>query len=210
LSATARRRAETDARSLEAEVVTSILFAIIAVLAIGEFLLFGALAEAYRDIRQIREQADIIDRATPVELGRAYNQAPSAVGLHTELDSAARAVVVYIDKRCGTCKMIANSLNGGIPRGVWLAVVSESADEAFEWLAEAAITPESEPGRRIIAISPDEVERHLGQVPTPLAIEIENGRLVRAKGIPSVRQFYSLVPTVITLSAPGKQEVSRS
>lgn len=191
--------------------VTSILFAIIAVLAIGEFLLFGALAEAYRDIRQIREQADIIDRASPVELGRAYNQAPSEIGLRAELDSAARAVVVYIDRRCGTCQMIAGSLNGGLPRGVWLAVVSESADEAFEWLAEAAaITPESEPGRRVIAISADEVERHLGQVPTPLAIEIENGRLARAKGIPSVRQFYALIPTVITLSAPAKQEVSRS
>jgi hypothetical protein len=61
-----------------------------------------------------------------------------------------------------------------------------------------------------MAISPDEVERHLGQmVPTPLAIEIENGRLVRAKGVPSVRQFYSLVPTLITL-APAEQEVSRS
>jgi hypothetical protein len=194
----------------EAEVVTSILLAIIAVLAIGEFLLFGALAEAYRDIRQIREQADLTDRATPVDLGRAYNQAPSEVGLHSELDSAARAVVVYIDKRCGTCQMIASSLNGGVPRGVWLAVVSESTDEAFEWLAETGISPDSEPGRRVMAISPDEVERHLGQmVPTPLAIEIENGRLVRAKGVPSVRQFYSLVPTLITL-APAEQEVSRS
>lgn len=190
--------------------VTSILFAIIAVLAIGEFLLFGALAEAYRDIRQIREQADVIDRATPVDLGRAYNQAPSEVGLHAELDSATRAVVVYIDKRCGTCRMIANSLSGGVPRGVWLAVVSESAHEAFEWLAEAAISPDSEPGRRVKVISPSEVERHLGQVPTPLAIEIENGRLVRAKGVPSVRQFYSLVPTLITLSAPAEQKVSRS
>lgn len=191
--------------------VTSILFAIIAVLAVGEFLLFGALAEAYRDIRQIREHADIIDRASPVELGRAYNQAPSKIGLRAELDSAARAVVVYIDRRCGTCQMIAGSLNGGIPRGVWLAVVAESADEAFEWLAEAAaISAESEPGHRIMAISADEVERHLGQVPTPLAIEIDNGRVVRAKGIPSVRQFYSLIPTVITLAAPVKQEVSRS
>lgn len=190
--------------------VTSILFAIIAVLAIGEFLLFGALAEAYRDIRQIREQADVIDRATPVDLGLAYNQAPSEVGLQAELDSAVRAVVVFIDKRCGTCRMIASSLNGGIPRGVWLAVVSESAAEAFEWLAEAAISPDSEPGHRVMAISPGEVERHLGQVPTPLAIEIENGRLVRAKGVPSVRQFYSLVPTLITLSVPAEQEVSRS
>jgi hypothetical protein len=107
--------------------------------------------------------------------------------------------------------MIASSLNGGVPRGIWLAVVSESPHEAFEWLAEAAISPDSESGRRVMAISPDEVERHLGEmVPTPLAIEIENGRLVRAKGIPSVRQFYSLVPTLITLSATAEQEVSRS
>ena len=55
----------------------SILFAVIAVLAVGEVRLFGALAEAYRDIRQIREHANVIDKSTPVDLGQAYNQVPS-------------------------------------------------------------------------------------------------------------------------------------
>jgi hypothetical protein len=107
-------------------VTTSILFAVIAVLAVGEFLLFGALAEAYRDIRQIREYANVVDKSTPVGLGQAYNQVPSRVGLHPDLDSAARAVVVYVDKRCGTCRMIVSSLNGGVPRGVWLVVIAEN------------------------------------------------------------------------------------
>ncbi|HEX6526369.1 MAG TPA: hypothetical protein VF070_41100 [Streptosporangiaceae bacterium] len=190
---------------------TSIVFAVVAVLAVGQFLLFGALAEAYRDIRQIREQEGLIDRAAPVDLGQAQNQVPSRIGLPPELDSAARAVVVYVDKRCGTCRMIVGSLNGGIPRGVWLTVISETEHEASEWLDHTAgIRLDSEPGRRVIVTSTDEVERHLGQVLTPLAIEIENGRLVRAKAVPSMRQFYSLVPTLITLSTPITQEVAQS
>lgn len=189
---------------------TSILFAVIAVLAVGEFLLFGALAEAYRDIRQIREHANVVDKSTPVDLGQAYNQVPSRVGLHPDLDSAARAVVVYVDKRCGTCRMIVSSLNGGVPRGVWLVVIAENTQAAYEWLAEAAISPDSEPGRRVIITTADQVERHLGQGLTPLAIEIENGRLTGARTVPSVRQFYSMVPTLISLSKSAEQEASRS
>lgn len=189
--------------------LTLVLLAVVAVLAAGEFLLFGALAEAYRDIRQIREQAGVLDKTAPVDLGRAHDQRPSMTGMHPALDAAASAVVVYVDTRCGTCRMIVGSLNGGIPRGVWLAVIAESEHDAFDWLSKtAAIFPGSESGQRVMVTSPAEVEKHLGQVFTPLAIEIENGRLARAKAVPSVRKFYSLVPTLISLSTPIEQEVS--
>jgi hypothetical protein len=173
---------------------TAVLFTIIAVLAIGEFLLFGALTEVYRDIRQIREVSGLLDRPMPVELGPAQDMPPSSLGLAADLDSVVRAVAVYLDNRCGTCRSILGSVSGGIPEGIWFVVIAESAEKAYDWLGSAGITEDSAAARRVMVTTPDEVERNLGIIATPLAIEIEHGRLTRARIVPSIRQFYALVP----------------
>jgi len=80
------------------DLVTSLLLAAVAVLAIGEFLLFGALAEAYRDIRQIREAAGLLDSPMPVDLAHVAGNSPSSCGLDPALDSATGAVTVFLDK----------------------------------------------------------------------------------------------------------------
>ena len=180
---------------------TPVLFTIVALLAIGEFLLFGALAEAYRDLKQIREFSGLIDRPLPVELGPAQDEPPSILGLHPDLDSAVQAVTVYLDRRCGTCQSIVRSLNGGIPEGIWLVIIDESVDQAFAWLGDAGLEEGSPGARRVMVTSPEAVEQQLGGVATPLAIEIEHGRLTRAKIITSIRQFYGLVPATRTLAA---------
>lgn len=184
---------------------TSILLVIVALLAVGEFLLFGALAESYRDIRQLREYFGMIDKPAPIDLGASRDKIPSHSGMHPELDSAAHAVVVYLESRCGTCRSIVSSLNGGIPNGMWLIIIAESADAAFEWLAEAQIAKDSVSAGRVMVASAQEVEHHLGVRVTPLAIEIENGRLARAKTVPSVRQFYAMVPITLSLASPIQQ-----
>jgi hypothetical protein len=127
------------------------------------------------------------------------DQSPSILGLHPGLDSAVQAVAVYLDRRCGTCQSIVRSLNGGIPEGIWLVIIDESVDEAFTWLGDAGLEKGSPAASRVMITSPDAVEQQLGGVATPLAIEIEHGRLTRAKIITSVRQFYGLVPAPRTL-----------
>lgn len=187
---------------------TAVLFTIVALLAIGEFLLFGALAEAYRDIKQIREYSGLIDRPMPVELGQVQDQPPSLLGLHPGLDSAVQAVAVYLDSRCGTCQSIVRSLSGGLPEAIWLVIIDESAEKAFAWLSSAGLDEGSPAASRVIWTSAEAVERHLGGVATPLAIEIEHGRLARAKIITSVRQFYGLVPATRTLVPPIPEGVT--
>jgi hypothetical protein len=113
-------------------------------------------------------------------------------------------VVVYLENRCGTCRSILSTLDGGIPNGIWLVIVAGSAAAASDWLAETAIEPHTPAGRRVMITSAEEAEENIGVRITPLAIEIENGRLVRARTIPSVRQFYALVPTTFSLN-PEKQ-----
>jgi len=61
-----------------------------------------------------------------------------------------------------------------------------------------------------MVFSREEIQRNMGDIVTPLAVEIENGRVVRARSVPSVRQFYALVPTILSLSRPLDQGVSRS
>jgi hypothetical protein len=183
--------------------VSTVLFLLVAVLAVGEFLLFGALAEAYRDIRQLREHGGVVDTPVPVDLGGHLGSMASSVGMAADLDLSSRTTVVYLDKRCGTCQMIMASLGGGIPSGLWLSVIADSAQEAYEWLGEAGIAQNSEAAARVMVTTPANAEKHLGIQSTPLAIELEHGRVARAKTVPSVRQFYALVPHRPSLKTAG-------
>lgn len=185
-----------------------ILLFVVSLLAVGEFLLFGALAEAYRDLRQIRENAGLVDKPTPVDMGEVQNKLPSTCGLAPELDSVAQAVVVYLDRRCGTCRMIVDSLSGGLPRGMWLVLVASSKEECLSWFAETGLDQRNNHERRVMLMSGDEMQHHLGTVLTPLAIEVENGRLARAVTVPSVRQFYAMVPMALSLATHGHQKVT--
>lgn len=187
--------------------IVSFLLVIIALLAIGEFLLFGALAEAYRDIRQIHRHVGMADETVPVDLGAVLDNSPSELGLHPDLDSAAAATVVYVENRCETCRRIVKSLAGDIPSDVWLTVIADSAEEAFGWLGDAGITAEAPAAHRVMVAPAEEVERHLGALITPLALEIESGRPVRARSLGSVQQFYSMVPAAPTLTTAQKDSV---
>jgi hypothetical protein len=188
--------------------MVAVLTCIVSVLAIGEFLLFGALAEAYRSLRQIRESTGLLDNPTPVDLGAALHKSPSECGLPPELDSAVHAVAVFLDKRCRTCSMILESLSGGIPRGIWLVLIAASSDDALRWLSESGAGQVGDAASRVVPMSTTEVESHLGGLVTPLAIEIEGGRLARGLTVPSIRQFYALVPTILTLSPSAPEEVT--
>jgi hypothetical protein len=188
--------------------VIALLLALVAVLAVGEFLLFGALAEAYREIRQLREYSGMLDKAAPVDLGQVRDAWASDVGLDAALDRAVVATVVYLNDRCGTCRAIVESLNGAIPDGMWLMIIAEDADKAFTWLDTGGIDADSIEAQRVTVTTPDEVERQLGMLITPLVIEIEQGRLVRAKTIPSVRQFYALTSSALTLTPAVEKGVA--
>lgn len=192
-----------------AESMTPVALLLIAMLGFGEFLLFGALAEAYRDIRQIRELTGAVDEPVPIGLGPAQDAQPSQMGLHPDLDHAARAMVIFLESRCGTCRLILTSLNGGIPLGVWLVAIGDSPEAAGQWLRESGFDVTALGRSNLTAVSADAINAGLGVRVTPLAIEIEHGKLLRARSIPSVRQFYNAIPIAMSL-APGelKQEVS--
>lgn len=184
-----------------------VLVFLAAALAVGEFLLFGALAEAYRDIRQLRELSGVVDRPTPVDLGAAVGAPASSIGLPDEADSAAAAMALFVDSRCTTCRGIVSNLAGHLPDTVFLTAIAPSPPEAMTWLVQGGGFDLQDPdiSSRILIASPDQIRERLGVEITPLAIDIEHGRLVRASTVPSIRQFYNQIPPGYSLPVGGKQ-----
>ena len=187
----------------------ALLFTIVALLAIGEFLLFGAVAEAYRDIRQMREQSGLIDRPMPVELGQAQDQPPSLIGLNPSLTRSSRRSRSTWTAAAGPVSRSSAASAAACPRrSGWSSSTSRPRRRSPGWAAPGC-RPGLPAASRVSWASPESVERNLGGVATPLAIDIEHGRLVRAKIITSVRQFYALVPATRTLVPSVPEGVTR-
>jgi hypothetical protein len=174
-------------------VASSLVLGALAFLLVGEFLLFAALAESYRDIAQLRHETGMTDRLGAVELGEAVDATPSAYGLNVALDHASKAIALFVDTRCGTCKLIVESLNGALPLGTDLTLFAESESAGFEWLGANGFEPARVDALPISIVTPG-WSNPLGVDVTPLVIEIEQGKIARAFTIPSVRRFYSLIP----------------
>jgi hypothetical protein len=180
-----------------------VLTLLVVVLGVGEFLLFGALAEAYRDIRQIRETEGILDRPTPVDLGSHAGALASSIGLPSHTDDLTEGLALFVDSRCTTCRAIVSSLAGAVPPNVVLTAIAPSQSEARKWLVHSGgfALPEEDDwtSSRLMIATPEDVQSRLGVLITPLGIAIEHGRLARASTVPSVRAFYKQLSTGIAL-----------
>ena len=82
----------------------------VGVLALVVFVLCGVVYELFRDVRQLRDVAGILDRPLEVEIGTVAGTRPSTHGLPQALDSAASALVLFLSDRCGTCRSLAAGL----------------------------------------------------------------------------------------------------
>lgn len=176
--------------------MTTTLAVIAIVLTVGlgvvVFLLISAQVETFRSLKQIREQAGLIDRATPIDLGEARDLPASAVGLPARLDDETRALVLFLSDKCFVCRSIAVGLRGTLPPGLWLVLDPGTAP------ADADIAPE-------LGFRPDDVivdrgrtiMKSIGILLTPLVVVVEHGRLRRASGITSTRQVYEMVGALV-------------
>jgi hypothetical protein len=97
---------------------------LVVVLTLSQILLYGALAEAYRDIRQLRLHVGAVDESLPVDLGVVAGGRPSDHGLAAVLDSVTSALVLLVDRRCSTCNLLVEYFAGRVPAGVWLVAIA--------------------------------------------------------------------------------------
>lgn len=168
--------------------MTVVLSAAVVVLAVVVFLLLGSQIEMYRTIEQLREYSGLIDQTVPLALAQVGAR-PSSVGLPDSLDSAVWSVVLLLSDKCATCRSIAASLDGAVPRDLVVVVEPDQGEQA-----DLIMTYDLDRDRTVI--DPQRrISGKLGIKATPAAIVVEHGRLVRATTVPSSRQLHALLET---------------
>lgn len=186
--------------------MTVVLSISVVVLAVLVLLMLGSQIEMYRTIEQLREYSGLIDRTVPLALAQVGTR-PSSAGLPASLDSAVWSAVLVLSDKCATCRSIAASLDGAVPRDLVVVVEPDQGDQA-DLVMSYDLTPERtviDPERRI--------SRKLGIKTTPAAIIIEHGRCVRATTVPSSRQLHALLEsprTFDSIEGGGHEPLERS
>jgi hypothetical protein len=174
-------------------------------LALLVFVLFGALLEMYRDVRQLRDVAGILDRPLDVDVKTIAGTKPSAYGLPHSLDSAASAIVLFLSEHCGTCRSLAAGLQKPLPPGLWVVVDVKDPRSASDFLGAQAITGLFPEGR-IIVDPAGEIVHRIGLDTTPVGLRVQNGLLASATTVPSSRYLTSILPEPIRLRPFRLQE----
>ncbi len=174
------------------------LMVVVGVLAVLVFLLFGIVIELYRDVRQLREVAGILDRPLEVALGDVLGTKPSSHGLPGALDSAASAIVLFLSDRCATCHALAAAFGGALPAGLWIVLEAANPAAAEKFLASHGLTAASTEGRLCVDAAGSIAER-IGLRTTPVGFRVDNGRLAGATTVPSTRYLSSILPNRVRL-----------
>jgi hypothetical protein len=169
----------------------------VAVLALLIVVLFGALLEMYRDIRQMRDAMGILDRPLPVELSGIAGTRPSDYGLPRVLDSAATAVVLFLSERCGTCHALAAGLARPLPSGLWIVLEGRTPDRLQAFLERYALN--AGPDAPVTVDAEGEIARRIGLQTTPVGFRIADGVFTHATSVPSSRYLSSILPEPIRL-----------
>jgi len=173
-----------------------VVFVLVCLLAALMFVELCALVELFRQVQQIRAHLDLVDRPTPIDLGRARGLAPTTFGLPDPLDTAQTAMVLFLSNKCATCRVLASALHGAVPLTMWIVV--EPIIEEGE--AHALVEEFRLHSERTLIDRQGRIAGHLGLDITPSALFIENGQLHRASTVPSSRQMFSMLPEIRPLN----------
>jgi hypothetical protein len=174
----------------------------VAVLALLVTVLFGALVEMYRDVRQMRDAIGILDRPLAVDIGRVAGSHPSEHGLPRALDSAASALVLFLSEQCNTCRSIAAALERPLPQGLWIVVEARSASTAEAFVDAYRLDGSAMDGRVLVDVE-GAIAARIGLDTSPVGFRVEHGRLTTATTVPSSRYLTSILPEPIRLRSVG-------
>jgi hypothetical protein len=171
----------------------------VGLLAIVIFLLFGALLELYRDVRQLRDALGILDRPLTIDIGSVAQAAPSSYGLPAALDTSASTIVLFLSDTCATCRVLAAALHAGVPAGLCVVVEAGDVQSARQFMKTYGLNCDA--GNGIVC---DDLGRKiadkLGLDITPAALRIENGKFASATTVPSPRYLFSILPAPLKLN----------
>ena len=170
----------------------------VAVLALLVFLLFGALLEMFKDVRQLREAVGILDRPLTVDVGGVAGTRPSMHGLPQALDSVPSAIVLFLSEQCATCRSLAAGLVRPLPEGLWVVLEARDSSSATSFLDSYGLTSRTSDGRVVVDVA-GKIARRIGLNTTPIGFRVVDGLLTHATTVPSSRYLTSIMPEPIRL-----------
>lgn len=179
--------------------MVTVLLIAVAALALLVALLFAALVEMYRDLRQVRDAIGILDRPINIDIGDVAGTRPGAHGLPKALDSAGNAILLFLSEKCATCHHLAAGLPKPLPPALWVVFEARTAASAAALLERYGIA--SHP--RVIPDAGGELAARLGLNITPAGFRIENGIITFATSVPSTRYLSSILPETFRLREAG-------
>lgn len=173
---------------------------VVGILAVVLLVVVSALVELFQQVQQIRGYLDMVDRVTPLDLGRSKGVSASAVGLPAALDTADRALVLFLSDKCGSCRTIAATLAGGALPPTLTLLIEPMGDST------ASIADEFElVGERVLVDHGERIATLLGLDIFPAAVLIERGRLEAAQTVPTPRQLYAALP-IVQARVPARRQ----
>lgn len=167
----------------------------VGVLALFVAVLFGALVELFRDVRQMRDALGILDRPLTVDLGQVAGTRPSVHGLPRDLDGQPAAIVLFLSERCETCRALAAGLTHPLANGLWVVVEARDAASAA-WFTEAFGLADE----RVTVDVDGAIAASMGLNTSPVGFRVEHGVLTSATTVPSSRYLMSILPEPVRLS----------
>jgi len=182
--------------------MATVLLIAVAALALLVALLFAALVEMYRDLRQIRDAIGILDRPVNIDIGQVAGTHPSEYGLPRALDSAGAAIVLFLSERCATCLTLAAGLVKPMPLALWVVFETRTATSAAMLLERYGLT-ETETDGRVIADVGGEIAARMALHTTPVGFRVESGLITFATSVPSSRYLTSILPETFRLREAG-------
>ena len=169
----------------------------VGLLALLVALLFAALVEMFRDLRQIRDALGILDRPLVVDIGAVAGTRPSAYGLPSVIDSMSSAIVLFLSDRCATCHAIAAGLPRPLADELWVVLYPRDEAAAGEFLDRYGLRDDA--GGQVLIDLESRIGTAIGLDATPVAFRVENGLLSSASTVPSSRYLSSILPHPVQL-----------
>lgn len=178
--------------------MVTVLLIAVGLLALLVALLFAALLEMFRDLRQIRDALGILDRPLVVEIGAVAGTRPGNYGLPPVLNSMSSAIVLFLSDRCATCHALAAGLPRPLARELWVVLYPRDEAAADEFVARYGLRDGVAAGQVIIDLE-SRIGTAIGLEATPVAFRIDNGFVFGASTVPSSRYLSSILPETIQL-----------
>jgi hypothetical protein len=170
----------------------------VAILAVIVFVLCGVVYELFRDVRQLRDAAGILDRPLDVDIGAVAGTRPSSHGLPEALDSVTSGLVLFLSERCGTCRSIAAGLDRKLPPLLWIVLEAQSAEAAAGFITSYDMASMVQDGKLIVDVD-GTIAARIGLDTTPVGFRLRDGRVVGATTVPSKRYLISILPKPVAL-----------